>query len=420
MRAPVLALSALSTLLLAALPARADVVVTSCAEVGAGVEVGADTAFAIELHRDPAQASAARLDFMAYDPDNLNGVVEVDVTLAPAGYAVPPFTRLTLGNGGSAFDSRSVSYSVDLPTTALVQGANTVVFDDNDGVSVFTVERLCLTLIGAPPSPDPPERETFCADDVYGPDPTVNNATFNDGSSAAPGANARFDVDVPLGDEARVGLDLVAFVDSGDSGAHVAGFTNGAVSLTQAFNADNGAKDDQYRVVRAPEVTGLLTGGSADQPTTNVLEVEGDFEGHLWLACLDVEGAFVPPEVDAGPPDAGPPVDEDAGDPLPGRDAGPPVGDDAGAPAPPDAGPPLGEDAGELLPPADAGEEPRDANDPVPNPPLDDERAARAELMDPSFRVASTCASVRASDALPFTLVALLTLGLRRRARRRT
>ncbi len=422
MRGPAL-FACVLTPLLAAAPAAAEVVVAACADVGAGVEVSGSATFDIEVQRDPTQASAARLDTTVYDPDNLNGGYEVSMTVNPAAYSVPNLQSLTLGQNGANFDRRSVAYSIDLPLTAVVQGANSVVITDNDTVSEFKVERICLTLVGAPPPSPPPASEIFCAGDVLSPDPTQAGETFNDGQPAAPGDTATFDVDVYLSDDVAVGLLLDAYVSANDSGAHTGGFSSQTASLTQAFVADNDQKNDQYLIVRAAEPSRLLVGGSAAQPTPNALTAQGTFDGHYWSACLVVEDSFTPPVPDAGPPpdpDAGPPT-ADAGEPLPDAGAdpivdagGPAPVDDAGAPVKPtdDAGgPPTEVDAGLVEEPAsDAG---RQGEGELP---ADDEALARAELTDPSFSVSSTCAGAGPEGPL-LTSLALLALLLRRRRR---
>lgn len=428
MRGPALLVCALVALLSSA-PAAAEVVVSACADVGAGVEVGAQTAFPITLHRDPTLATAARLDFTAYDPDNLNGVVEVEVDIDPAAYAVPELQSLLLGNENpAAFDSRSVTYSVDIPTTALVLGANTVVMNDLDDVSVFTIERVCLTLIDAPPSATPPPAETFCTDDVVGPDPTVPGETFDDGSWVLPGGTATFDLDVYLTNAAKVGLDVVTFVSANDSGDHTAGFADNVETLTTTFAATNAVKNDQYVVTLAPVASGLLVGSLDGVPVTTSLTAEGAFTGRYWSACLVVEDTFLPPEPDAGPvvEDAGPPG-QDAGI----LDAGPPA--DAGAPGPTDAGPVGGDsgptadaggpvtqpnDAGPLLPESDSGDSEADG-DPRADGEAPEggeaEARARAELTNPSFGVSSSCAAV--GDLPVLASLLLLAIGARRRRR---
>jgi hypothetical protein len=419
MRGPSLPLFVLVTV--AAGPAAAEVVVSSCAHVAVdGVAIITDTAFAVTLHRDPALATGARIDFTAFDPDN-NG--EVDIRIEPSGYTLPALRGLTWGS----FNNRKSSYTAVIPAAELGPGFNQVVFIDRAPSDPFSVHRLCVSLLGAPPAAPPPASETFCARDVIAPSAIdAQNAANGTPATITPTSPATIyvEIDVPLSGEARVGLDVVAFLNNNSSsGNRNASFSSAGNVLGGGFFAPS--VSDHYVVRTVPTQSALFgEGGTALVPAQVAVVAAGDFSGRYWSACFLVEDDLFPPLPDAGPleDDGGPP---DAGELDEGggavSDAGPyDAGVDGGGPSdaslvdsggPNDGG---GVDGG-LQPLADAG--------PALGPDGgagDDEDPVRGQLIDPTFQVSSSCsAAPLAPGALLGGLLGLFALARRRRASRR-
>lgn len=420
MRSSTLALIALCAF--GAAEARAEVRVTSCADLPSPVEVTGSVDFTVHLDRDPSEAASAQLELTAFDPD-----FNAEVSVAIGGVALPALNGLEWG----AFNNRSSSYAGAFDKAVLVPGDNTITFSDVNTTSPFAVERLCVTLIDPSPAGTPPARERFCTEDIQGHSPFDGNG---DTFVQTPGTSTvSFEIDVAVSPDARVGLDVIAYDSTTNTGPRSVTLSNAGGSLSQSFELAGFAT--HYLLRTPPEASALLVQGLND------VDVTSDWTGKVWGACLIVEqdppavdagpgpvDAGVPPDDagappgDAGPVDAGTPVDAgnpvDAGGgppPLDGgagpRDAGaPPV--DAGAEPEPDAGaPPAGDDAGIIAPPDDAGGGSR--GDPE-DPDLTDPDDVRASLKGDDFSASGGCTNARGGSL--WAALALLLLIARRRS----
>jgi hypothetical protein len=358
--------------------ALAQSVVATCAEHPAGGPLGEDPQWLammqadgpqvlpIVLTRDPATAQSAHLSLTFHDP-NVTDDVEIAINASPA---VAGFGASNNGN----FSDRYFSFRQLGVLGQLVQGLNTLTVADTNGGSPLKVSRACIVLVGADP-PLSPTPERFCAtvggSAITGLDLDYVNGDEHNAPFLDQVADLVFEVDVPLGVDATLASDFVAFVPGG-SGDLTLTLSN-TTSTSVATLVFPGAGGNDQRV--ANSVAGL--NASFLVQGTNQVAAGASANGRIWAGCLSVNPGTPAPDAGPPPPDAGPPP-PDSGDAgfqatdaaLPPPDAGPipDAGPTSDAGPIPDAGPKL--DAGNL-PDAFVDPSDEDAGDPGPLPAVD-------------------------------------------------